>query len=107
MTELQAWKYIAKAWRKDVFPQYKFKNVTSSLRIGEACGICHLLSWMQYDSRITQSICNKMERAVKENQREWDGNYRWPLNADGAKSRVKFCERQIKRLTKLKTKGRK
>jgi len=87
MTENQVWRTLA-----DVFDQGEQHH-----------GLCAELSVNQYygmSAAAEKRVVERIATAVKRHPWVKQTAYGWPLTADGAKARARFCRRQMARLAR-------
>ena len=93
MTEIQAWEYCAKAFKKvEKHPAGNHYCVNSN---GRPCGICDVIAFSDFPKQICDSMYKEIDAKKFKTKKD---TYIWPLDKEGAKERVKFCRLKIREL---------
>lgn len=101
LSELQAWKELRNAW---LYPKSSGGTYYHSDYYGDVnYGLCSSIRTMWGQNRISLRMKKRLDIKIKrEKSRIGRDGYIWNLDQNGAKSRVKFCERKIKNLKSQK-----
>lgn len=93
MSEREVWQKMIELWSGPLNSDGESYILSS----GHRCyGLCHVISNLYNYKFIEREIRVIMLEKIEEEKSRLDKvAYCWPLNEDGAKSRVEFCERMI------------
>ncbi len=100
MTELEAWKYLAKVWAGGEESEYGLHQVLINGNYLEDC-LC-LCTWrMKQQGMIYAYIERQMDKKIgNEKIRLGAGNYIYDRDAEGAKKRAALCRKFARQLMK-------
>lgn len=100
LTEKQAWEQLARWFSKSV------KERKRLIKTYNIFGLCHGISLLGARERISIETKNSLVGQIY-----YDFNYPmgyvWPKTPRGDAARVRYCRKQIKRLTKVVKRGKK
>lgn len=101
LTEIEAWEFCAKAFEGafELLGDYVAKVEIGGHTHTDCNGICDVLKTLVQEYRLGFELMLKMTSRIEKLKTiaPLDG-YVWHKSAKGAKQRVAFCNRQIKRL---------